>query len=220
MSLINFVQKNKLPTKIELENRIKELGYDFKFLTDFDTFDNLNKIDTIDCLLNGNKIFVEIYLNPITEILSDFPNLKKDLSDKNFGISFSFGSEELVCACINIISIGLMDLSQSIVFYADDEVFCTRKMLIDDIEAFLDHNIEGTYSIPEEAIEENLRFDELKKKEKKIKNVKTVILWGLLFFVIILMKRKSIYWIIPSILLVLVLIKSQINLQKKRKPRR
>ena len=113
-----------------------------------------------------------------------------------------------------------MDLSQSIVFYADDEVFCTRKMLIDDIEAFLDYKIEGTYSIPEEAIEENLRFDELKKKEKKIKNVKTVILWGLLFFVIILMKRKSIYWIIPSILLVLVLIKSQIDLQKKRKRRR
>ena len=52
MTLINFVQKNKLPTKIELENRIKELGYNFKFLTDFDKFENLNKIDSIDCLLN------------------------------------------------------------------------------------------------------------------------------------------------------------------------
>ena len=82
MTLINFVQKDKLPTKIELENKIYELGYDFKFLTKFEKFDNLNQIDSIDCVLNGNQTFVEIYFNPATEILSDFPNLKNNLSDK------------------------------------------------------------------------------------------------------------------------------------------
>jgi hypothetical protein len=115
MTLINFVQKDKLPTKIELENKIKELGYDFKFLTDFVRFDNLNQIDTIDCKLNGTKTFLEIYINPATEILSDFPDLKEQLTDKDFGISFTFGSDELVSACINVISIGVIDLSKSIV---------------------------------------------------------------------------------------------------------
>ncbi|QXP78669.1 MULTISPECIES: hypothetical protein [Winogradskyella] len=95
MTLINFVQKDNLPTKIELENKIKELGYEFRFLTEFEQFENLNQIDSIDCELNGNETFVEIYLNPANEILSDFPHLKKDLKDKDFAISFTFGSDEL-----------------------------------------------------------------------------------------------------------------------------
>ncbi len=167
--MINFVQKDKLPTKIELENKIKELGYDFKFLTDFEEFDNLNQIDSIDCVLNGNQTFVEIYINPATEILFDFPNLIKDLTDKDFGISFTFGADELVSACINIISIGLIDLSQSYVLYADEEIFYSRKMLIQDIENFLEYNGEETYSIPQEAIEVNLKFDQKRKKRKEIK---------------------------------------------------
>lgn len=82
MTLINFVQKDKLPRQNELENKIRELGYNFKFLTDFVKFENLNQIDSIDCERNGNQTFVEIYLNP-GEILTDYPGLKKDLSDKD-----------------------------------------------------------------------------------------------------------------------------------------
>lgn len=216
ITLINFVQKNKLPTKIELENTIKVLGYDFKFLTDFKKFDELNKIDAIDCELNGNQTFVEIYLNPTVEIRSDFSSLKKDLSNKDFCISFSFGSNELVSTCINIISIGLIDLSQSIVLYADDEIFYTRDMLIKDIEDSLQY-IEGeTYAIPQEAIEENLKHDQQKKKEKKNELLKTIIICGIFFLAMFLMQRKIISWIIPAVLLVLLLIKSQIDIHKKR----
>jgi hypothetical protein len=215
MTLINFVQKSKLPTKIEFENKIKELGYDFKFLTDFEKFDNLNQIDSIDCVLNGNQTFVEIYFNPATEILSDFPNLKKDLSDKDFGISFTFGSDELVSACINIISVGLIDLSQSVVLYADEEIFYSRKMLIQDISNSLEYNGEETYSIPKEAIEENLRYDQKRKKEKRNKKVTDIVLWSLLIIGMILMNRKIISWYIPCLLLAIVLIKSIIEHNKK-----
>jgi len=220
MTLINFVQKDKLPTKIELENKIKELGYDFKFLTDFEEFDNLNQTDSIDCVLNGNQTFVEIYFNPATEILSDFPNLKKDLTDKDFGISFTFGADELVSACINIISIGLIDLSQSIVLYADEEIFYSRKMLIQDIDSCLEYNGEETYSIPQEAIEENLRFDQKKKKEKRNKKVTDIVLWSLLIIGMILMNRKIISWYFPCLLLAIVLIKSVIEHNKKGKYKR
>ena len=225
MTLINFVQKSKLPTKIELENKIKELGYDFKFLTDFEKFDNLNQIDSIDCVLNGNQTFVEIYFNPATEILSDFPNLKKDLSDKDFGISFTFGADELVSACINIISVGLIDLSQSVVLYADEEIFYSRKMLVQDISNSLEYNEEETYSIPKEAIEENLRYDQKKKKGKikkgkRNKNVTDIMLWSMLIIGMILMNRKIISWYIPCLLLAVVLIKSIIDHNKKGKYKR
>lgn len=220
MTLINFVQKDKLPTKIELENKIKELGYEFKFLTDFEKFDNLNQIDSIDCALNGNQTFVEIYLNSTTEILSDFPDLKKGLSDKDFGISFAFGSDELVSACINIISIGLIDLSQSIVLYADHEIYYTREMLIKDVANSLEYNREETYSIPKETIEENFRFDQKKKKEKRNDNIKDIVLWSLLIIAMILMNTKIISWYIPSLLFAFVLIKSVIDHNRKRRFKR
>ena len=220
MTLINFVQKDKLPTKIELENKINDLGYDFKFLTKFENFDNLNQIDSIDCVLNGNQTFVEIYFNPATEILSDFPNLKNDLSDKDFGISFTFGADELVSACINIISVGLIDLSQSVVLYADEEIFYSRKMLIQDIESCLEYNGKETYSIPKEAIEENLSFDQKKKKEKIKNNIQNIVLGSLLIIAMILMNRKIISWYIPCLLLSIVLIKSIIEHNKNGKYKR
>ena len=147
MTLTNFLQKDKLPTKIELENKIKELGYDFKFLTEFEEFDDLHQIDSIDCVLNRNKTFVEISLNTTTEIISKFPSLKEDLSNKDFCISFTFGSDELVIACINVISIGLIDLNQSIVLYEDDEIFYTREMLIKDTTNSLQYYQDKTYNL-------------------------------------------------------------------------
>jgi len=220
MTLINFVQKDKLPTKIELENKIKELGYNFKFLTDFEKLDNLNQIDSIDCELDGNKTFLEIYLNPIEEIISDFPDLQNQLSNKDFGISFTFGSDELVSACINVISIGLIDLCQSIVLYADDEIIYSREMLIQDTSKTLDYIANETYSIPQEAINENLRFDQKKKKEKRNNNIKDIVLWSLLIISMILMNRKLISWHIPCLLLAFVLVKSIIDHNKKRRFKR
>lgn len=176
MTLINFVLKDKLPTKIELENKIKELGYDFKFLTDFEKFDKLDQIESIICELNGNQTFIEVYFDTANKILYNFPNLKKDISEIYFGISFTYRSNELVSACVNIISIGLIDLSQSIVFYADDDVFYTRQMLIQEISMSLDYIENETHSIPKEAIEENLKYDQKKKKEKRNENIKNIIL--------------------------------------------
>ncbi|MEZ4802801.1 MAG: hypothetical protein R2797_08500 [Gelidibacter sp.] len=216
MTLINFVQKDNLPTKIELENKIKELGYKFRFLTEFEQFENLNQIDSIDCVLNGNEVFIEIYLNPVNEILSDFPDLKKDLTHKDFAISFTFGSDELVSACINIISIGLIDLSQSVVLYADDEIFYSREMLIQDISYILENKDDETYSISKQAIEENLKYDQKKKKEKRKNQMIDTVLWSLLIIGIILMNRKIISWYIPCLLLAIVLIKSIIEHNKKR----
>ena len=216
MTLINFVQKDNLPTKIELENKIKELGYEFRFLTEFEQFENLNQIDSIDCELNGNETFVEIYLNPANEILSDFPHLKKDLKDKDFAISFTFGSDELVSACINIISVGLIDLSQSIVLYADDEIFYSREMLIQDISYIFENKEDETYSIQKETIKENLKDDQKNKKEKRKNQIIDIVLWILLIIGTILMNRKIISWYIPCLLLATVLIKSIIEHNKKR----
>jgi len=220
MTLINFVQKSKLPTKNELEKKIQELGYNFKFLTDFEKFDNLNQIDSIVCELNGAETFVEIYLNPITEILADFPSLKKDLTDKDFGISFTFGSDELVSACINLISIGLIDLCKSIVLYADDEIFYTKEMLIEDIETCLENNGVETYSIPKEALEENLKYDQKKKKGKLNEKLKNIVLWTTLIIALILMNRKVISWYIPFLLLVFVVVNGVIDHNKKKKFKR
>lgn len=217
MTLINFVRKTELPTKIELENKIKDLGYDFEFLTDFEKLDHLNQIDSIECRLNGTKILIEIYFDPLEEIISDFPELKNQLTNKDLGISFISGSDQLVSACINIISIGLIDLCKSIVFYADDAKIYSRDMLIQDTSESLDHIKKQMDSISKVIITEHSKYKEKKKKESINHNIIDILLLGLLLVSMILKNKNLISWYIPILLFAFVLIKSIIQHNKRKK---
>ena len=217
MTLINFVRKTELPTKIELEKKIKDLGYDFEFLTDFEKLDHLNQIDSIECRLNGTKILIEIYFDPVEEFISDFPELKNQLTNKDLGISFISGSDQLVSACINIISIGLIDLCKSIVFYADDAKIYSRDMLIQDTSESLDHIKKQMDSISKVIITEHSKYKEKKKKESINHNIIDILLLGLLLVSMILKNKNLISWYIPILLFAFVLIKSIIQHNKRKK---
>lgn len=217
MTLINFVRKTELPTKIELENKIKDLGYDFEFLTDFEKLNHLNQIDSIECRLNGTKMLIEIYFDSLEEIISDFPELKNQLTNKDLGISFISGSDQLVSACINIISIGLIDLCASIVFYADDAKIYSRDMLIQDTSESLDHIKKQMDSILEIIIAKRSKYKEKKKKGSINHNIIDIVLLGLLLVSMILKNKNLISWYIPILLFAFVLIKSIIQHNKRKK---
>lgn len=217
MTLINFVQNAKLPTKNELENKIKELGYNFKFLSDFEKFDAINKMDSIACELNGIQTFVQMHQNPAKEILSNLPNLKEDVSNKDLAISFTVSSDEAVKSSIHIISIGLIDLSQSIVLQSNDKIFYSREMLLQDTSNSFKYNGTETSSIPKKAFAKSLKSGQKKKREKKIENIKTFTLWGILFLGTILIQKGIITWTVPIVLFILVITLKQIDLGKRKK---
>ncbi len=134
MTQIVLIKKSELPNKDVLEKAIKSLGFNFKFLEDFKDFDGL---DEISCEINGVQTSFEIYFNSIDDLLTDFPELKDKVKDFDYGVSFVWGADYAAAACIGIISIALIDICNSEIFYTDDEIWYSKEMLIEDISLFL-----------------------------------------------------------------------------------
>ena len=77
MTMTAFINKAKIPTKLQLETQIKTLGYNFRFTENFTRFDEFDG----DCELNGQKTFFEVYFLKKEEVISEMPSLDKDLED-------------------------------------------------------------------------------------------------------------------------------------------
>jgi len=134
MTQVAFLRKADIPTKSEIEEAIRALGYDFKILDDFDTFYGQ---DGLSCSINGHETYFETYFGQSTEITTDNEWIKQDLSGQDTVISFVWGANFAAGACIGLISIALIDRSQALIYYLDDELKYSREMLIDDTPEFL-----------------------------------------------------------------------------------
>ncbi|MEL6695368.1 MAG: hypothetical protein AAFP89_03965 [Bacteroidota bacterium] len=134
MTQIAFLNEISIPQKVEIENHIQELGYDFKFL---ENFSNLLNHDGLSCSINGHKTFFEIYIDQTDEIISEEEWIKSDITNQDVAISFVWGADLAAGACIGLISIGLIDKCEALVYYLDDEMKYTREMLLADTSQFL-----------------------------------------------------------------------------------
>jgi len=134
MTQVAFLRKADIPKKKEIEEHIQSLGYDFKFLEDFD---NLLNQDGLSCSINGQDTFFETYKNQSTEITSQYEWIKPDITNQDIAISFIWGADFAAGACIGLISIALIDKSQALIYYLDDEMKYTREMLVSDAPQFL-----------------------------------------------------------------------------------
>ncbi|MBJ7880985.1 hypothetical protein [Gelidibacter salicanalis] len=202
MTIIAFINKAKIPSKLELEAQIRTLGYNFKFNENFNLFDEFGG----DCELNGQKTFIEVYFIKKEE-LDDLSSLDEDLESYDSAFSFIWGADSIAGACISIISVALIDLCNSKILFEDFEVWYDREKLLNEIPMFLE--------------EKNTSLRKVKKiklpvdKKNKIEKITNIIIWSLLVITTILMNRKIISWHIPSLVLAFILIKSIIETNKK-----
>lgn len=203
MTMTAFIDKAKIPTKLELEAQIKTLGYNFKFDEDFHLFSEFGG----NCELDKKKTFFEVYFIKKEEAISDMPFLNQNLDKYDSAFSFIWGSDAIAGACISIISIALMDLCDSKVVFEDFEVWYDREKLLNEIPMFL----EGENQNSVQAIKVKATFNKKIKSDKII----NIIIWSLLIITTILMNRKIISWYLPALLLAYVLIKSVIENNKK-----
>ena len=205
MTMTVFIKKTEIPSKIELETQIEKLGFKLKFPENFDCFDEFDG----DCLLDGKKTFFEVYFQTKREILDKFPHLNKDLAEYDSGFSFLWGADFIAGTCISIISLALIELSNSKVVYVDDEIWYDKQMLIDEIPSFLEEDNKRV-----EAENENKRIDNKKKSE----DITIIILWILLVISAGLMRSGLLPWPIPVLLLFYILFKNKIDpIIKRRK---
>ncbi len=134
MTQAAFLKKADLPNKTDIENSIRKLGYEFEILDDFEKFYG---IDGIECAINGQKTFFEVYFDQPTEITKDFDFIKKDLTDQDTVVSFIWGADFAAGASIGLISVALIDKSNALIYYLDDEMAYTREMLLSDTPEFI-----------------------------------------------------------------------------------
>lgn len=134
MTQVAFLRKADIPTKKEIEEHIQGLGYDFKFVEEYD---NILEQDGLSCLINGQDTFFETYSDKLIEIIGDHEWLKPDITNQDTAISFIWGADFAAGACIGLISITLIDKCQALVYYLDDEIKYTREMLVSDMPEFL-----------------------------------------------------------------------------------
>lgn len=136
MTQIAFIKKADMPTNGQIQEIIQKLGYDFKILRGLEM--SIND-EGLECSINGHKTYFETYVdttdNTIAENEADW--IKPDLTNQDTSISFVWGSDFAAGACIGLISIAMIDLSNAKVYYMDDQMKYTREMLLSDTPQFL-----------------------------------------------------------------------------------
>ena len=146
MTQVAFLKKADLPNKTEIENSIRELGYEFEIL---DKFKNFYEIDGIECKINGQETFFEIYFNNPKEIIAESEFIKKDLADQDIAVSFIWGADFAAGASIGLISVVLIDKCNALIYYLDDEMAYSKEMLLADTPEFL-KELEKQKNYPEQ----------------------------------------------------------------------
>lgn len=134
MTQVAFLRKAELPTRKKIEDSIRGLGYDFEILDDFESFYGQ---DGLSCKINGHETFLETSFDDTSEITDEFDWIKPNLTDQDTAVSFRWGADFAAGASIGLISIALIDNSDALIYYLDDEVKYSRQMLLTDTPEFL-----------------------------------------------------------------------------------
>jgi len=156
MTQAAFLKKADLPHKTEIENSIRELGCEFEILGGFESFYG------IECIINGQKTFFEIYFDQPEEITKDFDFFKKDLTDQDTVVSFIWGADFAAGASIELISVLRIDKCNVLIYYLGDEVSYLKEMLLNDTSEFL-KELEKQKSLLNKVGIENQKLSQIRK---------------------------------------------------------
>lgn len=135
MTQVAIFNKDRLPNIMEIENDIQKLGYDFKFS---DSTTNLLSSDGLECYIEGRQTYFETYIDEPKNIISEFRFIEPDIENEDVALSFVWGADFAAGASVGLISIALIDNCNAKIYYLDDEMKYSRKMLIDDTPQFLE----------------------------------------------------------------------------------
>lgn len=136
MTQIAFLRKVDIPTNEQIQDILQQMGYNFKILSKLDKTIDQNGLE---CSINGYRTYFETYIAPTETTITDNAAewIKPDIINQNIAITFVWGADFAAGACIGLISIALIELSNAFVYYMDDQMKYTKKMLLADIPQFL-----------------------------------------------------------------------------------
>lgn len=137
MTQIAFLKAEHLPTNKQIQDTLQALGHDFQMLTPLEQ--QIND-EGLECSINGHQTYFETYVSDAGKTLSehDADWIRPDITDQNLAISFVWGADFAAGACIGLISIALIDKSNALIYYMDDQMKYSREMLAADTPLFLE----------------------------------------------------------------------------------
>ena len=134
MSLIQhaFMEKGRVPSRAQWQQAIDNLGRDLTLDPDLTPNEDSG---FLPCKLNGNQSGFEIYYEPAAEYISTYTDLQKKIGKRDWCITFRWGGDMSECACVLIASAALIDSSDAIIHYPDDNLFYDKATTLSEIDA-------------------------------------------------------------------------------------
>ena len=172
MTQTAFLKKADIPTNGQIQDIIQKLGYDFKVLSGLEK--QIDQ-DGLKCSINGHQTYFETYVDLADNVIADHEAdwIKPDITNQDIVISFVWGADFAAGACIGLISVALIDNSNALIYYMDDQMKYSREMLLADTPQFLaelqkqnkrSENQQGTVkTMPTNTQTKNTFWDKLKK---------------------------------------------------------
>ncbi|MES2799345.1 MAG: hypothetical protein V4638_04965 [Bacteroidota bacterium] len=171
MTQTAFLKKADIPTNGQIQDIIQKLGYDFKVLSGLEK--QIDQ-DGLECSINGHQTYFETYVDLADNVIADHEAdwIKPDITNQDIAISFVWGADFAAGACIGLISVALIDNSNALIYYMDDQMKYSREMLLADTPQFLSElqkqnkrseNQQGTVkTMPTNTQTKNTFWDKLK----------------------------------------------------------
>ncbi len=129
-----FLQKQRVPTKASWQAAVDSLGLPLRLSPDLDP---IHDTGFSPSEIKGLKSGFEIYSAPADAHLQDQVELAKVVGNRDWCISFRWGSDMNECACVLAASAGLVRLCDGVAYYVDDNLTYDLKGLLEDFRACL-----------------------------------------------------------------------------------
>jgi hypothetical protein len=137
MSLLQtaYLDRRLVPERDALQAAIDALGFDCKLDAFYVPF---KAKGFLPCTLNGDSSGFEIYFEPSTEVLAQFPHLVPTVRSRDAAVTFRWGGDMAECACVLIVSAALAESFSAVVHYHDDDLLFSADELVQEARAALE----------------------------------------------------------------------------------
>lgn len=162
MTQVALLQRAEIPSKEKIQAHLNTLGYPFQF-TDF--VEPILESKQLDCNIIGHATSFELYYEDSASVINEWTWLNNYNPKQDTVMFFVWGADFAAAACIGLICIALIDLSDANIYYLDDELTYTREMLVKDTPHYL-------YELEKQAPEHSDNDE-----EKSIENFKKYTWW-------------------------------------------
>jgi len=127
-----FMRKVRVPTRDQWQAAIDALGHDFELDPELKPNEDSG---FLPCKLKGSASGFEIYYEPADEYLQAYPDLPSRIGARDWCITYRWGGDMSECASVLIASAALIDSSDAVIYYPDDDLLYDKQGLISEIEA-------------------------------------------------------------------------------------